>query len=129
MKGIENTISSIEVAEMVGRRHDHVLRDINKIIDQLGDPKIGETYFSVDTYLDSQRKPNPCFRLSKKGCELFSTRMTGSKGTKFAVAYIERFNEMEIHIKDYEVSQLADPSTHTEALTLTHSHARTQEYV
>src|SRR5699024_7415957 len=41
----------------------------------------------------------PSYLLTKKGCELYSTRMTGEKGTKFAVAYIERFNEMENHIK------------------------------
>ena len=30
---------------------------------------------------------------TEKGRELFSTRMTGAKGTQFAVAYIEHFNK------------------------------------
>lgn len=39
MKVLEKTITSIEVAEMVGRRHDQVLRDIQKIIEHLTDHK------------------------------------------------------------------------------------------
>lgn len=40
----------------------------------------------------------------KKGCKLFSTRMTGAKGTQFAVTYIEKFNEMEEQIKSNVVA-------------------------
>ncbi len=89
-------ISSLEVAEMVGRRHDQVLRDIETIISHLGDDhKIVGNYFAEGTYKDSLNREKPCFLLTKKGCELYSTRMTGAKGTMFAVAYIERFNQME----------------------------------
>lgn len=41
--------------------------------------------------------------LTKKGCELYATRMTGEKGTKFALAYIERFNEMENELKNHQL--------------------------
>lgn len=89
-------LTSLEVAEMVGRRHDQVLRDIEKIIGHLGDDhKSVGNYFTEGTYKDSLNREKPCFLLTKKGCELYSTRMTGAKGTMFAVAYIERFNEME----------------------------------
>lgn len=89
-------ISSLEVAEMVGRRHDQVLRDIETIISHLGDDhKSVGNYFAEGTYKDSLNREKPCFLLTKKGCELYSTRMTGAKGTMFAVAYIERFNQME----------------------------------
>lgn len=89
------TVSSIEVAEMVGRRHDQVLRDINNIKGQLGNHTSVESYFVESSYTNSQNKELPCYLLTKKGCELYGTRMTGEKGTQFAVAYIERFNEME----------------------------------
>lgn len=99
MNQLEQTINSLEVAEMVGRRHDQVVRDIRNIIDQLGDHNFVESYFIESTYKNSQNKELPCFECTKKGCELYSTRMTGAKGTQFAVAYIERFNQMENHIK------------------------------
>lgn len=100
MKQIERTLTSLEVAEMVDRRHDQVLRDINTIIGHFGDDhKSVGNYFIAGGYTDSRNRKKPCFKLTKKGCELYGTRMTGEKGTQFAVAYIERFNEMEQHLQ------------------------------
>lgn len=135
MKVLKNTLTSNEVAEMVGRSHDNVLKDVRTILRHLGlvknddssilgeeknyltpnlaEAKIGfDDFFIESTYKNSQNKELPNYLLSKKGCELYSTRMTGEKGTRFAVAYIERFNEMENHIKQ----QL--PTTFAEALRL-----------
>ena len=103
MNQIEKTLTSLEVAEMVGRPHDNVLKDIRRIISQLGGVKSYESYFIESTYTNLQNREMPSFLLTKKGCELYSTRMTGEKGTQFAVAYIERFNEMENHIKENEI--------------------------
>lgn len=102
MDKLEKTISSLEVAEMVGRRHDQVMRGIDTIINHLvADHKnVVSDYFIFDSYKDSTGRTLNSFLLTKKGCELFSTRMTGEKGTQFAIAYIERFNEMENHIKE-----------------------------
>lgn len=92
----QQTITSLEVAEMVGREHNEVLKDLRRIISQLDEGKIPHNfYFEEGTYKDALNREKPCFLLTKKGCELYSTRMTGAKGTAFAVAYIERFNEME----------------------------------
>lgn len=103
MNQLEKTLTSNEVAEMVGRAHNDVMKDIRRIIEQLGEGKTSQSYFIESTYTNSQNKTLPNFLLTKKGCELFSTRMTGEKGTQFAVAYIERFNEMENHIKQQEL--------------------------
>jgi len=103
MNQIEKTLTRLEVAEMVGRPHDNVLKDIRRIISQLGGVKSYESYFIESTYTNLQNREMPSFLLTKKGCELYSTRMTGEKGTQFAVAYIERFNEMENHIKENEI--------------------------
>ncbi len=99
MNLIQSSITSLEVSEMVGRPHDNVLKDIRRIIGQLGDVKTYESYFVESTYTNTQNKEQPRFLLTKKGCELYGTRMTGEKGTQFAVKYIERFNQMEQHIK------------------------------
>ncbi|WP_242387295.1 Rha family transcriptional regulator [Enterococcus gallinarum] len=111
MNQLEQTINSVEVAGMVGRPHNDVMKDIRRVIEQLGEGKSSQSsnldkskislsdFFIESTYKNSQNKELPCFECTKKGCELYSTRMTGSKGTQFAVAYIERFNQMEDHIK------------------------------
>jgi len=100
-------LSSLEVAEMVGRNHHDILRDIRKVIGHLSTESnfAFSDYFIESTYQDSTGRSLNCYLLTKKGCELFSTRMTGAKGTQFAVAYIERFNSME-----QELSNLNKPS-------------------
>ncbi|MDV4192935.1 Rha family transcriptional regulator [Lactococcus lactis subsp. lactis] len=103
MNQIENTLTSLEVAEMVGRDHNNVLKDIRNIIEQIGAVKNYHTYFAEDVYKDIQGKDRPCFKLTKKGCELFGGRMSGAKGTHFAMDYIERFNQMEQHIKQVKI--------------------------
>ncbi|MEK5432649.1 Rha family transcriptional regulator [Lysinibacillus sp. FSL R7-0073] len=95
MNQLTRNIPSTEVAEMVGRDHNEVLKDIRRIINQLGEGNLPQSYFIESTYTNTQNKELPCFLLTKKGCELYGTRMTGEKGTQFAVQYIERFNEME----------------------------------
>lgn len=95
MNQLTRNIPSTEVAEMVGRDHNEVLKDIRRIMNQLGEGNFPQSYFIESTYTNTQNKELPCFLLTKKGCELYGTRMTGEKGTQFAVKYIERFNEME----------------------------------
>jgi len=97
MKELQQTINSREVAKMVGRDHSKVIRDTRGLVKHLAESKIGlSEYFVESTYKDATGRNLPCFDFTKKGCELYSTRMTGSKGTQFAVAYIERFNQMNI---------------------------------
>lgn len=116
MNQLEKTITSLEVAEMVGKQHKEVLRDIRRIAEQLAERKSAlSELFLESTYEDSTGRELPCYLLTKKGCELFSTRMTGAKGTQFALAYIERFNEMETVIKE---QALKIPTTPQEALEL-----------
>ncbi|WP_413480738.1 Rha family transcriptional regulator [Carnobacterium maltaromaticum] len=106
-KLLERTLTSMEVAEMVGKEHKDVLRDIRNIITQLGESKVAQSYFIHSFYRNSQNKDLPCFDVTKKGCELYGTRMNGAKGTQFAVEYIERFNEMEETVK--EITLPTDP--------------------
>lgn len=47
MKKIEQTIDSLEVAEMVGKAHKNLIRDIRNYIAQLGESKIGHTDFFI----------------------------------------------------------------------------------
>lgn len=95
----EVRISSVEVAEVIGKQHKHLMRDIRQYIEHLSDgPNLDReisTYFIESNYVNSRGQEQPMYLLSKKGCELVATRMTGAKGTQFAVYYINRFNEME----------------------------------
>ncbi|MEG0242642.1 MAG: Rha family transcriptional regulator [Pseudomonas sp.] len=64
------TMSSREIAELTGKRHDHVMRDIRNMLSELKitDPKFG------GTYLDGSGRSLPCFHLDR---ELTETLITG----------------------------------------------------
>ena len=117
MKRIEQAISSIEVAEMVGKSHDKLLRDIRRYIEQLSLTKIGESdFFTESTYKNERGKEYPSYNVTKKGCEFIAHKLTGTKGTIFTARYINRFHEMEDGIQqkiqhDIPVGEVARLST------------------
>ena len=74
------TITSKEVAEMLGKRHDNLLRAIRKYITQLGDeaPK----YFSEDP-----DKGGRLYHITKAGCDLMAGRIIGAQSEAFKTKY------------------------------------------
>lgn len=110
MKQIEQTISSVEVAEMIGKRHADLMREICRYLDQVseGDLVAGELgrlkikssdFFKRTTYKDSKDEPHQCFNITKKGCEFIAHKLTGVKGTAFTAQYIKRFYDLEDSIQ------------------------------
>lgn len=94
-------IDSREVAEMVGKDHNMLLRDIRRYCEQLGQSKIAQSdFFDESTYQNSQNKTMPCYLVTKKGCEFIAHKLTGTKGTEFTAKYINRFHEMEEEIQN-----------------------------
>lgn len=95
----QKTITSMEVAEMVGKSHNELLKDIRRYISQFGEGKIPHTdFFNLSEYTSSQNKKVPCYMVTKKGCEFIAHKLTGTKGTEFTAKYINRFHEMERQI-------------------------------
>ena len=100
MKQIEQTITSIEVAEMVEKTHANLLKDIRRYCKQLGEVNIDfSDFFKESTYCTEQKKELPCYDVTKKGCEFIAHKLTGVKGTAFTARYINRFHDMEETIK------------------------------
>lgn len=102
MDRIEQTISSVEVAEMVGKAHNKLMRDIREYIDQLAQSNLGhDEFFNESTYVDNNNRTRPCYQITKKGCEFIAHKLTGIKGTEFTAKYIDRFHTMEQIIADH----------------------------
>lgn len=114
--------TSRAVTEQFGKRHDHVLRDIEELLDQLKNagshPKSGEAEspgtvavaqlqafqfaelnFLPITYPDAQGKPRPMYLLTRDGFTLLAMGFTGARAVQFKVAYINAFNRMERLLK------------------------------
>lgn len=94
-------IDSREVAEMVEKAHNDLLKDIRRYCEQLGEGNIPHTdFFTESEYTDKSNRKKPCYLVTKKGCEFIAHKLTGIKGTEFTAKYINRFHEMEEEIQN-----------------------------
>ncbi|WP_193767142.1 Rha family transcriptional regulator [Lysinibacillus parviboronicapiens] len=88
---------SRQVAEMIGKNHAHLLRDIKgykEVLDQ--NPNLDSASFFIESnYRNENNQSYPCYLLTKQGCEMVGNKMTGEKGVLFTATYVSRFNEME----------------------------------
>ena len=101
------TIDSREVAEMLGKEHKYVLRDIEGTDDVVGiiPTLIGANlhsskYFIESSYKDARNRIQKCYLVTKMGCELLGNKQQGEKGILFTAKYVERFNQMEQALKE-----------------------------
>ena len=113
------TIDSREVAEMLGKGHAELLRDIDGrdnyvgIIPTLEKANLAlSNYFIPSTYKAGTREYK-CYLVTKMGCELLGNKQQGEKGILFTAKYVERFNQME-----QAVSEQVKPLTTEEMLEL-----------
>ena len=112
MQGLEQTLDSREVAEMVEKDHAMLLRDLRRYEKQFTECKIAVSdFFLKSEYKDSTGRTLPCYRITKKGCEFIAHKLTGTKGTEFTARYINRFHEME-----NKISEIAKPEVSTEQM-------------
>jgi len=119
MKGNNLYTDSREVARMVGKRHDHLIRDIDGYFEVLSNnPKLGSSNFFVSsTYKQAGNgKENPCYLITKKGCEFIANKLTGQKGILFTATYINAFHLMEDKLKEHNQDMFALPKDYSSAL-------------
>jgi Rha family phage regulatory protein len=102
------TLDSREVAEMLGKEHYELLKDIEGRKDGKGVGIIPtllkgnfhvSDYFNVSSYKDDSGKSNKCYNITKKGCEILGNKQQGEKGILFTAKYVEKFNHMEQQLK------------------------------
>ena len=100
-------LDSREVAEMLGKEHPYVLREIEGskdgntvgIIPTLEKANFAlSNYFIPSTYKAGTREYK-CYLVTKMGCELLGNKQQGEKGILFTAKYVDAFNKMEEHIK------------------------------
>lgn len=100
MNQLTQTLTSNEVAEMIGTTNGELMKTIRTYIGYLAEGEIPSGDFFIDsTYKDSNNQERPNYLLTKQGCEMVSNKLTGPKGVQFTAKYVNRFNQMEEHIK------------------------------
>lgn len=87
-------IDSRTAAEWTGKKHSELMKDIRRYEEYLKQGKIPATdFWQETTYTASNGKENPCYMITKKGCEFIQHKMTGQKGAVFTAKYINYFWE------------------------------------
>lgn len=96
---------SRQVAKMIGKRHDNLIRDIDGYVNILGQTSKLRTdnFFVKSSYQAGTGKTYPCYKLTRKGCDMVANKLTGAKGILFTAEYVTRFEEME---KQLQTQQL-----------------------
>ena len=115
----KGTMSSLEIAELTGKQHAHVLRDIRAILGQ----GVSESNFGLSSYKQPQPKGGfkevSCYQLTKKGCLILAS----GYDAKLREKIIDRWEELETKERNggFQV-----PTSFKEALLLA---ARQQEQI
>lgn len=106
----KNTMTSKEIADITGKRHSDVIRDIRNILSQ----GVQETNFALSFIINKLpnggRKNIPMYQLTKKGCLILASGYDAVLREKI----INRWEELEM--KEKQKSQV--PTTFAEALRL-----------
>ncbi|WP_336277128.1 phage regulatory protein/antirepressor Ant [Bartonella sp. CB178] len=88
------TMSSREIAELCGKQHKHVMRDIKKMLRELSnkdtEPKFGLSEFS-GLYRDSTGRTLPCYNLPKRECLI----LVSGYSTTLRAKIVDRWQELE----------------------------------
>lgn len=111
-KQIEQTITTLEIAEMMGVPHYEIIKKLEGTFNSDGSIKqVGiiptlthgsfpvSDYFIPSTYKDASGKENKCYNATKLGCDMLANKFTGEKGIIFTARYVKRFHDMEDTIK------------------------------
>lgn len=89
------TMSSREIAELTGKRHSDVIRDIENVLSQA---EIDERKFA-SSYKDSNNKLQKEYQLPKRECDL----VVSGYSVKYRLAIIDRWQELES--KQFQIPQ------------------------
>lgn len=62
-------MTSLEIAEVTGKQHAHVMRDIRNLLSQ----GVAESNFGLGSYTDANGQERPLFNLTPKGCLILAS--------------------------------------------------------
>lgn len=111
MELIDQMITTVEIAEMMGASHKNILQKLegserngkhsDGIIEILSRLNFQPAKFFIkSSYTDEQGKERPCYNCTRMGCEFLAHKFQGERGIEFTARYIERFHQMEDMIKN-----------------------------
>lgn len=95
--------NSREVADVFDKRHDNVLRDIDKVLKDIDSSDLRSALFIEVYQPDGQGIERRTFDVTRDGFALLAMGFTGNKALRFKLQYIQAFNAMEAAIERLRV--------------------------
>lgn len=90
LMNIDIKMTSLDIAEIVEKKHQHIMRDIRNEIETLGE-EIGQSIFGRTSYTDKSNRQKPCYEFSKDGAMQLALKYDAK--TRYKV--IKRIEELE----------------------------------
>lgn len=91
------TTTSLNVAEVFGKRHDAVIRGIRDLQSKCPKNFNAHNFVAVE-YPDPKGEKRPMYLLTRDGLTLLVMGYTGKEAMQYKLAYIEAFNRMEAEL-------------------------------
>lgn len=91
------TIDSREIADMTGKRHADLIRDVERYTEVMSQNANlrSDDFFIESEYQAGTGKNYKHYLVTRKGCDMIANKMTGDKGILFTATYVDRFHQME----------------------------------
>lgn len=113
----KQVIDSRDVAQMVERNHNELMKSIRLYAQYLNEGEIPLVDFFIESsYVDSKGQSRPNFLITKKGCDMIANKTTGKKGVLFTAAYVSAFEEMRQALTAPRTPALPDGVTFSSAV-------------
>ena len=98
---VEETMSSLEIAQLTSKMHKHVLESIRAM--EPAWVKIAGTKFRLGTYKDKNNQSRPCYELTKRECLYVATKFNDEARAKLVLRWeeLENSRKMEISLPDF----------------------------
>ena len=93
--GDEVFATSLQVAEVFEKRHDHLIRTIDNLLND----DFKSANFKFDTYFDKKGEQRRMFSLTRDGFSLLVMGFTGEKAYQWKIEFIKAFNAMEAELR------------------------------
>ena len=120
-------VDSRMIAEAFGKQHNHVMRDIRNLFNSGMSEEFRQSNFGQSSYLNEQGHRQPCYHLTRDGFVMLVMGYTGENAMRFKEDYINRFNEMEEHIRMLQSLRDQHPLL-TEAIKNTRQNPKPYDY-
>lgn len=128
-KGCVARVDSRIIADVFGKQHYNVLRDIEKITESKSglSEEFTKLNFEGSKYTDATGRKLPCYLLTRDGFTMLVMGYTGEKAMRFKEQYIRLLNEMEQQILTIQTLRDQNPLL-TEAIRNTRQDPKPYDY-